>query len=53
MVKEFFGVQIDASNMTTEELLETQSQIRELLSNVEFQLRIRKMAEHKHSSENH
>lgn len=53
MAREFFGVQIDTSNMTTEELLEVQSKITELLADVKFQLRLRKMAERKHSFENH
>lgn len=53
MVKEFFGVQIDTSNMTTEELLETQRKITKLLADVKLQLRLRKMAGRKHSSENH
>ncbi|MCI8485871.1 MAG: hypothetical protein HFJ20_01955 [Clostridia bacterium] len=49
----FGNVHIDTSKMTTKELLETQREITKLLADVKFQLRLRKMAERKHSSENH
>ncbi len=51
MSKEFFGVQIDTSNMTKEELLETQNKIKKLLADIKFQLLSMEMAERRHSSE--
>lgn len=51
MSKEFFGVQIDTSNMTTEELTEARKEISVLLAQFEHELLMRKMAERRHSSE--
>lgn len=50
-MQNFFGVKVDTANMTTEELLEAKNKIRLMLSNIEHQLLLRKMAERKHSSE--
>lgn len=50
-MQNFFGIEVDTANMTTEELLEAKKKIREMLSNIEYQLLLRKMAERKHSSE--
>jgi len=53
MAKEIIGAQLDVSNMTTEELLKIQNELRKNLAEVQFQLRMRKMAEPRHSSYKH
>ena len=53
MAKELIGAQLDVSNMTTEELLKIQNELRKNLAEVQFQLRMRKMAEPRHSSYKH
>lgn len=50
MAKEIIGIQLDVSNMTTEELLKIQNELIKNLTEVKFQLRMRKMAESRHSS---
>lgn len=50
MAKEIIGIQLDVSNVTTEELLKIQNEFRKNLAEVKFQLRMRKMAESRHSS---
>lgn len=49
-MQEFFGVKIDTSNMTIEELKKTEKEITELLTSVRFQLQMKKMATHKYRS---
>lgn len=49
-MQNFFGVEIDTASMTTEELLEVRKDVRDMLSNIEYQLLLKKMAERKNSS---
>ena len=49
-MQKFFGVEVDTANMNLEELEEALKKARELYSNLSLQLRLRKMAKHKHSS---
>lgn len=49
-MQEFFGVKIDTSNMTIEELEKTEKEIIQLLSSVKFQLQMKMMATHKYHS---
>ena len=51
-MQDFFGVKVDTAKMTLEELEEAQKKVRELYSNLSLQIRLRKMAERKHSSSN-
>lgn len=46
-MQKFFGIEVDTANMTTEELQEAKTEIREMLSNIEHQLLLRKMSERK------
>lgn len=46
----FFGIEVDTANMTLEELQEARKKTREMLSNLEHQILLRKMSERKHSS---
>ena len=46
-MQNFFGIEVDTASMTTEELQEAKYKIREMLSNIEHQLLLRKMAEHR------
>lgn len=48
-MQNFFDIELDISNMTTEELQKARTEIREILSNIEYQLLLRKMAERKSS----
>lgn len=50
-MQEFFGVKIDTSNMTIEELEKTEKEITHLLSSVKFQIQMKKMATHKYRSD--
>lgn len=50
-MQEFFGVKVDTSNMTTEELEEAEKKITKILSSVKLQIRMKKMAERKHYSD--
>lgn len=49
-MQKFFDVEIDVANMTTEELEDARMKARELLSNIEYQLLLRKISEHKFKS---
>lgn len=49
-MQEFFGVEIDTSTMTLEELIETQKKVKELYSSLSLQIKLSKMAEHKNST---
>lgn len=49
-MQEFFGVEIDTSTMTLEELIETQKKVKELYSSISLQIKLSKMAEHKNST---
>lgn len=49
-MQDFFGVKVDTSGMTLEELQEARDKSRELFSYLEHMLLLRKMSEHKHSS---
>ena len=46
-MQKYFDVKIDIASMSTEELQEAKVEIREMLSNIEHQLLLRKMAERK------
>lgn len=46
-MQNFFGIEVDTASMTTEELQEARTKIREMLSNIEHQLLLRKMSERK------
>ena len=46
-MKEFLGVKIDASKLTTEELQELTDEAREFFFYLQGQLMLRKLAEHK------
>jgi ribosomal protein L29 len=48
----FFGVEFDTSSMTLEELEEALKNARELYLKLSYQVRLRKIANHKHSSSN-
>lgn len=50
-MQNFFDVKIDTSNMTTEELEEAEKKLIHMLSSVKFQIRMRKMANHKYHSD--
>lgn len=49
-MKNYFGIEIDTQNMTLEELQEAQKKVRELYSDLSFQISLRKIAEQKHSN---
>lgn len=49
-MQDFFGVKIDTTSMTLEELQETRSKILKLLKEIDFQFALRKIAERKHGS---
>lgn len=49
-MQNFFGVEVDTANMTLEELESALEKARELYFNLSMQIRLRKMAKHKHSS---
>ena len=49
-MQNFFGIGVDTASMTTEELQEARNKIREMLSNIEHQLLLRKISEHKFKS---
>lgn len=44
----FFGVEVDTSNMTLEELEETRIKIRRMLIHIELQIQLRKTDKYKH-----
>lgn len=46
-MQNFFDIEVDIESMTTEELQETKAEIRKILSNIEYQLLLRKMSERK------
>ena len=46
-MQDFFDIEVDIESMTTEELQETKAEIRKILSNIEYQLLLRKMSERK------
>ncbi len=46
-MQNFFGIEVDTASMTTEELQDARTKIREMLSNIEHQLLLRKMSERK------
>ena len=46
-MQNFFGIEVDTASMTTEELQEARTKIREMLSNIEHQLLLRKISERK------
>lgn len=46
-MQKFFDIEVDISSMTTEELQQARNQIREILTNIEHQLLLRKMYERK------
>lgn len=49
-MQNFFGVDVDTANMTLEELQEARMKTREMLSNLEHQILLRKMVNRKYSS---
>ena len=49
-MQNFFGIEVDTANMSLEELQEARNKTREMLSNLEHQILLRKMANHKYSS---
>lgn len=49
-MQKFLGIEVDTASMTTEELEKARKEIRNMLSNIEHQLLLRKMAERRHSS---
>lgn len=49
-MQNFLGVEVDTANMTTEELNKAKIDVRNMLSNIEHQLLLRKMANRKYSS---
>lgn len=49
-MQKIFGIEIDIASMSTEELQETRNKAREILSNVEHQLLLRKMSERRFKS---
>ena len=49
-MQNFFGIEVDTENMSLEELQEARNKTREMLSNLEHQILLRKMANHKYSS---
>lgn len=49
-MQNFFDIKIDIESMTTEELQAFKAEIRKMLSNVEYQLLLRKMSERKFKS---
>ena len=46
-MQNFFCIFVDTASMTTEELQDARTKIREMLSNIEHQLLLRKMSERK------
>ena len=46
-MQNFFGVEVDTANMSTEELQDAKTKIQEMLSNIEHQLLLRKISERK------
>lgn len=46
----FFGVEIDTENMTLEELETAREKTHEMLRNISWQIEMRKISKHKHSS---
>ena len=49
-MQNFFGIEVDTASMTTEELQKAREQTREMLTNIEHQLLLRKMSERKFKS---
>lgn len=49
-MQNFFGIELDTANMSLEELQVARNKTREMLSNLEHQIVLRKMANRKHSS---
>ena len=49
-MQNFFGIKIDTSSMTLEELQEARKKTREMLVQLDHQILLRKMAERKHFS---
>lgn len=49
-MQNFFDIEVDISSMTTEELQKAREQTREMLFDIELQLLLRKMSEHKFKS---
>ncbi len=47
----FFGIEVNTANMTLEELEEARRKTRDMLFHLEHQIYLRKMANHRHSSE--
>lgn len=47
---DFFGVKIDTSKMTLEELEENRTKVQDLLTNLNHEIVLRKMANYKYSN---